>query len=102
MPSTDPGNLHCLSDTTEQVVGYVSAGNSQSQRIFITNDQVSPWDYETSCVEVPANLDSALFLYSIGYLPVLFDFNLMKYDMAPGECVNCTFSGSNNRPSFWQ
>jgi hypothetical protein len=102
LPTTNAGNIHCLTDTTEQVVGYVSAGNSQSQRIFITNAEVNPWVYIPPCTDVFASPDSALFLYSIGYLPVLFDFATGKYEMAPGDCVNCTFSGTNNRPPFWQ
>jgi hypothetical protein len=102
LPTTNAGNIHCLTDTTEQVVGYVSAGNSQSQRIFITNDQVFPWVYESGCKSVEATLDSALFLYSIGYLPVLLDFTTGKYEMALGSCVDCTRSGTNRRPPFWQ
>ncbi len=39
------GNIHCVSNITEPVIGFVSAGSSDSSRIFIYEQQAEPWGY---------------------------------------------------------
>lgn len=101
-PSTNQGNLHCLTDTTEQVIGYVSAGNTTSQRIFITNDEVSPWIFIPACqisVTVP---DSVPFYYSEGIWPIELTPDQTHVDESYKTCIDCTLSGTNIQPLFWQ
>ncbi|HVU95180.1 MAG TPA: DUF4249 domain-containing protein [Puia sp.] len=102
-PSANKGNMHCLTDTAEQVLGFVSGGSVQSLRTFITIDQVRPWFYDPECADykVPPIPDSIAFYYSIGYLPWKADFNPPLTHMAPGRCVDCTLSGTNQRPYWW-
>jgi len=102
-PSANKGNIHCLTDTSEQVLGFVSGGTIQSQRIFISIDQVRPWFYDPDCNDqkVPPIQDSIAFYYSIGLLPWKQDLSPPFVHMAPGRCVDCTLTGSNIPPSFW-
>ena len=100
-PSANPGNIRCLSDTTKQVLGYVSGGNIQKQRIFITNDQVAPWTYVDDCIDsIVKPSDAAKFL-ARGYLL----YNLVNgpaYVISHNYCVDCTLTGTNKKPSYWQ
>ena len=104
-PSTNKGNIRCLSDTTETVLGFVSGGTVQTKRIFISSDQVNPWYYDPGCPDqkIPYNIDSVNFWYSIGYLPWRVDLPpKAAVHMAEKTCVDCTLTGSNIPPSFWQ
>jgi hypothetical protein len=101
-PSTNQGNLHSLSDSTEQVIGYVSAGNLQSQRIFITNDQVAPWAYEPPCMIQKVPLDSVVEYYAAGIWPISYTFGMTGVNESDKFCIDCTLTGSNIPPPFWQ
>jgi hypothetical protein len=101
-PTTNPGNLHCLTDTSETVVGYVSAGSIRTQRIFIDNSQVLPWDYISGCKETKIPEDSLQTMIDMGY-ELVDQASLVPplVYIAPKRCVDCTATGSNIRPSFW-
>jgi hypothetical protein len=102
-PSAATGNIHCLTDTAEQVLGFVTGGTIQSQRIFITNDQVFPWNYLPDCQDrkAPNNIDTIKFLYSEGFLPWSVDIFPPAVHLAYKTCVDCTLTGTNIPPSFW-
>ncbi|HEY4196083.1 MAG TPA: DUF4249 family protein, partial [Mucilaginibacter sp.] len=42
-PSEISGNIHAVNNPTEPVIGYISAGNIASKRIFIFNQQLPAW-----------------------------------------------------------
>lgn len=100
-PSVNPGNIHCLTDTVEQVLGYVGGSNSRSQRIFITNAQVQPWSYESGCFEETSPKYSIDQLWEMGELAIAVNFGGGTITYSNKYCVDCTLSGSNVRPSFW-
>ena len=101
-PSTTGGNIHNVSDSTELVVGYVSAGTIATQRIYISASQVAPWYYQNGCTEINKPLDSALMYLAGGYdwIDVYYDPGL-RVHLALKTCVDCTQTGSNHKPSFW-
>jgi hypothetical protein len=43
LPSQNPGNLHCITDPSEPVIGYITVGNVASKRIFINSSQWPAW-----------------------------------------------------------
>src|SRR5262249_13258380 len=49
-PSQISGNVHCLTDPGETVIGYVEVAQEQVKRIFIANSQVPNWNYDPGCV----------------------------------------------------
>jgi hypothetical protein len=100
-PSADQGNLHCLTDTTVQVIGYLSAGTVQSQRFFITNEQVQPWAYNSGCMEIQDGAGNAASQYAAGVYPVNYHLFPGIVNYAYKTCVDCTLTGTNIKPSFW-
>jgi Domain of unknown function (DUF4249) len=103
-PSTTGGNIHNLADSTELVIGYVSAGSIVKQRIYISNSQVQPWVYQNGCTEFATTPDSALYYAQQGYAPIYsFISNAgPKVEMTISRfCVDCTETGTNHKPSFW-
>jgi len=99
-PSANPGNIHCLSDTTRQVLGFVGGGNIQKQRIFISNDQVLPWAYLDDCISDTIGANDIPEYVNRGYL--LYNHISLGYLVSHNYCVDCTLTGSNKRPAFWQ
>lgn len=101
-PISVKGNLHNLTSPDQEVLGYFSATNVRSKRIFVRNVEglelnfsdfcspsvlkyglieIDPWDY-------PAFLLGDQFTF---YMVVLND-----------ECVDCLkLGGTNIKPDFW-
>ncbi|MDO6430745.1 DUF4249 domain-containing protein [Flavitalea sp. BT771] len=110
-PSELKGNIHALSDPTEQVIGFVSAGTVQQQRIFIDRTQVPSWHHYFSCQEkdtvVPLDpaILKAFFSSGAGYVPVSMHTGPAGPDGWNGNfasCVDCRAQGgTTTRPSFW-
>jgi hypothetical protein len=99
-PTIDQGNLHCLSDSSQQVIGYVSAGTLQTQRTFISNQQVYPWYYQPPCSITHLPPDSIDLYYTFGYLIVGYGPGSLL-NVSYKTCVDCTLTGSNKKPYFW-
>jgi hypothetical protein len=109
-PSQIKGNIQCLTNPDVPVIGYISAGTVQQQRIFISRSQLPAWDYEFSC-ENPdttvANDPKALqdFFFGYAYIPVtavFFNGRLVGYASNQSTCVDCrTMGGTTQEPSFW-
>jgi len=112
-PSQLQGNVHSLTHPTETVVGYVGFCSVQSQRVFIHNSQLPLlWSsYAPPCTEDsiyvldPKNpyqpqdqISGAIFE---GLIPTTL-INLNRFLAAPASCVDCTLTGTNQKPSFWQ
>jgi hypothetical protein len=105
------GNIHSVSDSTETVIGYISAGTSRQQRIFISPAQIPDWgfgSYEPDCKirSISDEKDSLrLWLAGFAYLPIAPTqangaFNT-RTDISFASCVDCTLTGTNIKPSFW-
>lgn len=106
-PNETTGNIHCLTNPTEMVVGYVSAGNSSSKRIFINNSSMpQDWNLPSDCLEkmVPNIPDSLQFYFGSVYDPILLitlTSGATVYSAALSPCVDCTLRGTNIKPPFW-
>jgi hypothetical protein len=111
LPSQLTGNVHCLSDAAEPVLGYVGAASSTEQRIFISQNELPPTRFLTgyeSCgtldtvllANVPTYFGSQVQLpvYPI-YLPR--SSTLLGYAAGTAECIDCRRRGTNQKPSFW-
>lgn len=131
-PTEIASNIHAVSNRSERVIGYLSAGRVTSKRIFVEDSQLPGW--------VPANpypecrLDSFYFYYKpVGATVAVNQENLYfntnkganpKFALIPvqaivviaqiggakivghtgstPECVDCTLRGTNKKPAFWR
>ena len=105
-PSELKGNIHCISNPNEQVVGFMEVSQLQTQRIFISNSQVPNWGYRQPCTEVEiANNSDAIQKDGLGLMPTNSakqqGLSVVSFYAAAPECVDCTLTGSNIRPDFW-
>ena len=105
-PSELKGNIYCLTDPTEGVLGYLTAANITEKRIFITAQQAN-WSYSQSCFyeEVPNNA-SSIAQYVPEFLPWSAkespSGSIISYYMSPAHCVDCRKRGGNlAMPGYW-
>ncbi|MEO8860803.1 MAG: DUF4249 domain-containing protein [Ginsengibacter sp.] len=107
-PTELQGNIHCVSDPSEIVIGYIDISEETTKRIFISNDEVPGWGYGTKCaVVIVDNQRDSILRNGVGLWPTipfsLFPLGGVKQFYATGErsCVDCTVNGSSQRPIFW-
>lgn len=107
-PSELQGNIHCITNPSETVVGYVDISEEKQKRIFIRNNELPGWNYNQDCgVTILDNQPDSLKKYGSGLFPTipfsLGPFGSIKQILATPEesCMNCTLTGSNVRPAFW-
>jgi len=106
-PSEISGNIHCLTDSNETVIGHVEVSQEQVKRIFISNSQVPGWNYDQSCpfIEIDNNPDS-IKQYGIALMPAVpaktspFGAIISFYASTP-QCIDCTLRGVHQKPDFW-
>ena len=107
-PSQLEGNIHCVSNPAEPVVGFMSAGTMQEKRIFIDNKDLQNWQplpgsYNCQQVNIPQNpVNFAIINFAdTSYAPWYFVSN-GPVIMAKNDCLDCTRSGGTTvKPSFW-
>jgi len=128
-PSQINGNIHCITNSSEPVIGYVSVSTVPSKRIFIQSSQLPSWitTYPYACSEPyccslplcthPFCLDT-VNLGSGNFYAELIDQSNANVDdgippnggdelpayffVVPRECGDCSIRGSTTPPPFWK
>jgi hypothetical protein len=124
-PSQIYGNIQCITNPKEPVIGYISASTIQSKRIFIDGSTLPNWrtTYPYNC-----GLDTTLFVRHFLGGGVIYEedlyFNYLKgaagtdylpispvFDPVSGAlighmrsttfCADCTIRGTTKFPAFW-
>jgi Domain of unknown function (DUF4249) len=117
-PSEVTGNIHCLTDASIPVIGYISAGSVKQKRIYIDNSQLSDsWlpAYPYDCQEDTSFFCKApyctnqvitdLIPFGSEEIPIGQAFKngaVIGYTESSTECVDCTIRGTKRAPSFWK
>jgi hypothetical protein len=116
-PSQLTGNIHCISNPGEPVLGYVSATNVQTKRVYIVNSQLPgdiPPTYPYDCTQGTAlykdqlgnnQVQNTLINPPIDYLPtsaIYAGTTIIGYLYSSLECTDCTIRGTLQAPSWWQ
>ncbi|MEI6087827.1 MAG: DUF4249 domain-containing protein [Bacteroidota bacterium] len=107
-PSELVGNIHCTTNASEPVIGYIDICNVQEKRTFINNTQVPDWNFITPCLktEIPNNVDSITMAHRNLYPAFAAKYSptgsaILSYYFSTPNCVDCTFWGTNTKPTFW-
>lgn len=106
-PSEITGNITCLTDPKERVIGYVTASTVSEKRAFVTSGQLGGWMFEEVCPAIPViHPDSTEYYFAGGYgVPidaVISGNDTTHFISTPASCGDCTFrGGSLVRPSYW-
>jgi hypothetical protein len=117
-PTDLQGNIHCVSDPGEIVVGYVACCPIQEKRAFINNVDLPGWNYSQGCtLSTQANdrdLIKSTDYDADGVTPHIVPVDwLTRNTSVPGigfivtftaakvECVDCRLFGTTDKPSFW-
>jgi hypothetical protein len=104
-PSALAGNIRCVSDPKELVIGYINATTVTEKRIFIDERELPYRPYEQHCVT-----DTVLRDQILGRVPTLLPYdaildmrgNVVAYKTSSPECVDCRErGGSNEKPAYW-
>ena len=107
IPSQMAGNIHCLTDPSAEVIGYVNA-SQVAVGIMYYDDRLEGFyngpgvDWATLPLEVFS--DPAYFynLYRNGYLPYTYDKDEGTYYWSKARCVDCRLGGgTKERPEDW-
>lgn len=109
MPAEVSGNITCITDPGQLVVGYISASSVVETRKFISNQDLPGWFYAQDCAITQVDPDSILDYFEPagkGLMP------FAAQEPTPGivefyyaslpRCVDCTTRGGKlERPSYW-
>lgn len=95
------GNITCLDDPTERVIGYVDVGNVVTKDIYISSDDViynqPSWDCTIYNLDPNASKN---WVDVVGYYWLHYDTNEYVKD---GQCVDCRIreKASKDKPAWW-
>jgi len=104
-PSQVTGNIHCVTNPSEPVIGYVSASTVPSKRVFISKYQLPALPQWAATYPYVCQIDTAeigtfqSFFY--GHPPVEIPLAKGGQTFAFYTCVDCTIRGSKIPPPFW-
>jgi len=119
-PSILKGNIQCLTNPSQPVIGYISVASIQRKRVYILKEQLPQWTpanaYGCGLADsslfidnkfVPPQNDVAVNLIPLGSaliptIGIYQDRNLIGYFSAPNSCVDCTLRGKKKPPAFWK
>ncbi|WP_426669583.1 DUF4249 domain-containing protein [Mucilaginibacter sp. McL0603] len=111
-PSQIESNIHCISNTSLPVIGYISVCTVPSKRVFISKNQLpDEWrpTYPYSCPLDTVHVGSDLYINTIVLNPDLFipidgfpPLTPSVYTTTSRECADCTIRGKKQPPPFWQ
>jgi hypothetical protein len=111
-PSETGGNIHCTTDPTEKVIGFIGSTTETEKRIFIDRIELPPavvFNPYTNCKAdtIPNNQTDIINQFSGGFsIPTHYYYKngfIVGVICGEPECVDCRLAGGTNvQPPFWQ
>ncbi|GAB2973180.1 hypothetical protein GCM10027049_03970 [Mucilaginibacter puniceus] len=108
-PSQLIGNIHNIADPAEPVIGYISAGTTQSKRIYINKRDlpssfITKYPYSCRVDTAKSSGDIATYVISLtaGTTPLNPNPDGPGYLFTDRTCADCTTRGKVQKPAFWQ
>lgn len=102
-PSMMRGNIRCVTNPSELVIGFFDGSDVDEKRIYINNSDLSQWRYDSNCaiVSIKNHIDSLGSVFP-GAIPLYYEGNKERVVAAPAYCVDCRLKGTSVKPSFWE
>lgn len=108
-PSQVLGNIHCITDPNEPVIGFVSVSTTTEKRMFIDHSELGNWFFKPSgvvCLTI-STFQNPIDFRIINYPDTTF--SIYYYVSGGGlvltkkDCLDCRRrGGTNSKPSFWR
>jgi len=104
-PSEMKGNIKCITDPEETVLGFISAGYVSKKRFFASKEEIGVYYNPHICETViPESFTPPVAwstMFDTGYDVVSNSPSTRESVWAPVACVDCRIFGTKNKPSFW-
>lgn len=108
-PSQLSGNIKCITNPAEIVIGFVEVVEQKTKRIFINRRQLSSWNFINTCeTTVIDNKPDSIAKYAGGLVPSVVNYEdiitgaIIDFKAAPAPCIDCKLRGATNiKPAFW-
>ncbi|MGC4036974.1 MAG: DUF4249 domain-containing protein [Chitinophagaceae bacterium] len=106
-PSQVSSNIHSVSNSGEDVLGYMTVATPSTKEIYITNSEVQPWNYSMDCEVYELTTDRIPEVVTPeSPLGISLDggpYSLKGVYVTSPACADCTFIGGvTKKPDFWQ
>jgi hypothetical protein len=106
-PSEINGNIKCITDPNEMVIGFMTISGIMEKRIFINYTQVPGWNFNMNCgtLTVPNRKDSLDAYFKDGKNLVTISNlgasgKIETYNGSTANCLDCRLKGSSIKPVF--
>lgn len=100
-PNELRGNIKCIDDPSEMVLGYISSCAVEKKRIFIDRVDHRIYRNDDVCQMESVPRERWKILYDSGWNVVNVDPLSGEVFWAPRKCVDCRVYGTKEKPSFW-
>jgi hypothetical protein len=102
IPSTIPGNLFCVEDPTEQVLGYFSVSAKTSKRIYVDENFRGLVNLYRECPADTVAFGAPLEGLNV-YVWVIVENEEEGWEVTTYTkgCADCTVRGTTTKPDFW-
>ena len=101
LPTEKPGNIQCLSNPDEMVIGYITVSKETTSRIFINVStlMILPQYF---CDPESISVSEMPMVYRNGGGIYQYDSRSDEFTYVPRKCVDCTeLGGKKSKPNFW-
>lgn len=100
-PNEMRGNIHCVDNGDDMVLGYISCCSISRKRIFISRTDHKIYLSDDVCTQEAKDVELWGNMYRSGWDVVFADPLSGEVMWAPKKCVDCRVYGNKNKPDFW-
>ncbi|MBI1343073.1 MAG: DUF4249 family protein [Terrimonas sp.] len=104
-PSELKGNIKCITDPGEYVIGFITLSSVERKRIFINRAEIQDWPFGQDCptTTTARKKDSIKYYYQVaGLQPYTVDPATNIVFFSSPRCIDCTKRGGTlTKPVFW-
>jgi Domain of unknown function (DUF4249) len=105
-PSQLPGNIICVNDANEKVIGYISAGAVSEMRLYVRNAELLNWPppiQDSVCKSLDPGPDPVSYLNADTTYGPAYYVTGGGVRLAKKPCMDCRRQGGTNiKPPFWR